>query len=256
MRIVIAGATGTVGKHVHSEALRRGYDVVALSRASGQDVSTGAGLVEALRGAEAVIDVTSQMTMSTRKAIAFFTGATRNLQQAEHSAGVGHHVALSIVGIDGIDTGYYAGKLAQERVVSQGDVPWTILRATQFHEFVGQALRQGTIGPITVVPKMMLRPVAAREVAERLLDVAEAGPAGRVTDLVGPRDERLIGLVRRTFAHDGVSRRAIEVRIPGKYWRASASGVLRGTADALVGHLTFDQWLDNSDRDNHRRTAP
>ncbi len=248
MRIVVAGATGNVGKHVVNEGRRRGHDVVALSRASGQDVTTGQGLVAAMAGADVVIDVSSQMIMNTKKAVAFFTAATRNLLTAERTAGVGHHLALSIVGIDGLDTGYNAGKLAQERLVSESDLPWTLQRATQFHEFAGQALAQGTIGPVALVPKMLLRPVAAREVAERLLDLAEAGPAGRVQDFVGPRAETLIGMVRQTFAHDGIKRRPISAVLPGKYWRAARAGVLRGTSDSVAGRLTFDQWLQNPDR--------
>lgn len=244
MRIVIAGATGNVGRYVHAEAVRRGHDVVALSRKNGQDVSTGEGLATAMAGAQVVVDVSNQMIMNTEKAVAFFTTATRNLQAAERAAGVGHHVALSIVGIDGLDTGYNAGKLAQEQLAARGGVPWTLQRATQFHEFVGQALQQGSLGPIALVPKMLLRPVAAREVAARLVDLAEAAPAGRVTDLVGPRDETLVDMVRRTFAHDGTTRRPISVRLPGKYWRAAASGQLRGTANSIEGRLTFDQWLN------------
>ena len=113
MRIAIAGATGTVGRHIVETARDRGHEVVALSRSSGQDVSTGAGLVEAVAGADAVIDVTNVLTTSASKSRQFFTRATRNLLAAERSAGVGHHVSLSIVGIDGADAGYYAGKLAQ-----------------------------------------------------------------------------------------------------------------------------------------------
>lgn len=252
MRIVIAGATGNVGKHVATEGNRRGHDVVALSRTYGQDVTTGHGLVEAMAGADAVIDVSNQMIMNTKKAVAFFTDATRNLLDAERTAGVGHHVALSIVGIDGLDTGYNAGKLAQERLVSEADVPWTLQRATQFHEFAGQALAQGTIGPVALVPKMLLRPVAAREVAERLLDLAESGPAGRVQDFVGPRDETLIGMVRQTFAHDGIRRRPVSAVLPGKYWRAARAGVLRGTSDSVAGRLTFDQWLQSPDKETSK----
>lgn len=249
MRIVIAGATGNVGKHVVNEGRRRGHAIVALSRRSGQDVTTGRGLAEAMAGADAVIDVSSQMIMNTKKAVAFFTDATSNLLAAERAAGVGHHVALSIVGIDGLDTGYNAGKLAQERLVSASEVPWTLQRATQFHEFAGQAVAQGTIGPVALVPKMLLKPVAAREVAERLLDLAEAGPAGRVRDLVGPREETLIGMVRQTFAHDGIKHWPISAVLPGKYWRAARTGTLRGTSDSIAGRLTFDQWLQSPDKE-------
>lgn len=248
MRIVIAGATGTVGRLVRDAAVSRRHEVVALSRSSGHDVSTGTGLAEAMAGADAVIDVTSMVTTSTPKARAFFTTATRNLVEAERASGVRHHVALSVVGIDDIDTGYYAGKLAQEREVSAGAVPWSVQRATQFHEFASQVLQKTTIGPIALVPKMPIRPVGAREVAGRLVDVVEAGPSGRVPDLVGPTDERLVDMVRRMFAHDGVTRRPIEVRLPGKYWRQAASEVLRGGAhDEIVGRMTFDQWLDSAD---------
>lgn len=249
VKIVIAGGTGVVGKHVHSTATDRGHDVVALSRSSGQDVSTGAGLAEAIAGADVVIDVTSVLTTSSSKSRRFFTTATRHLIAAEQAAGVGHHLALSIVGIDGLETGYYAGKLAQEREVSAGSAPWSILRATQFHEFAAQMSQRMTIGPIALIPRMPTRPVAAREVAARLVDIAEAGPGGRLADLVGPADDELIGMVRRMYTHDGLSRRPIGVRLPGKYWRAIASGVLRGNpAESAVGRTTFDQWLDSSDR--------
>lgn len=122
-------------------------------------------------------------------------------------------------------------------------MPWSIQRATQFHEFTGQVLQQGSIGPIAVIPKMLLRPVAARDVAQRLLDVAEAAPAGRTTDLVGPLDETLIDMVRRSLAQDGLNRRLVSVSPPGKHWRAARSGILRGGSDALIGQMTFDQWL-------------
>lgn len=247
MRIVIAGATGNVGTHVMTEAGRRGHAVVALSRAAGHDVTTGAGLAAAMDGADAVIDVSNQTIMKTAPAVTFFSAATRNLLAAERVAGVGHHVALSIVGIDGLNTGYSAGKLAQEQLVCSGDIPWTLQRATQFHEFAAQALAQGTVGPIALVPKMLLRPVAAREVAERLVDLAERGPARRVPDFVGPQNETLLGMVRQIFAHDGITRRPISVALPGKYWRAARAGTLRGSADSLAGRLTFDQWLDSQD---------
>jgi hypothetical protein len=200
-----------------------------------------------MSGANAVIDVTNTMTTSTRKSRRFFTTATHNLLTAESANGVGHHVALSIVGIDDLDAGYYAGKLAQEHAVTAGPVPWSIMRATQFHEFVPQVLQRLTIGPLAVVPKLLTRPVAAREVADRLIDVVEAGPSGRVTDLRGPADERLIALVRRMFEFDGTQRRAVEVTLPGTYGRGAASGVLRGSAHAEQGQVSFDQWLRSSD---------
>jgi uncharacterized protein YbjT (DUF2867 family) len=247
MRIIVAGATGTVGRYVRDAALARGHEVTALSRSTGQDVLTGSGLAEAVVGADAVVDVTSVVTVSARKSRGFFTTATRNLLAAESAGGVGHHLALSIVGIDDIDSGYYAGKLAQEHAVAAGPVPWSIMRATQFHEFVSQVLAQATVGPLAFVPKFLMRPVAAREVADRLIDVVEAGPGGRVKDLRGPADERLITLVRRMFEFDGTKRRAVEFSSPGGFARGAASGVLRGSADAQSGRVSFDQWLRSPD---------
>lgn len=246
MRIAVAGGTGVVGRHVAEAARAAGHDVVVLSRSSGVDVLTGAGLAEALRGADAVIDVTNTTTLSAAKAVRFFERATVNLLAAEARAGVGHHVVLSIVGIDDIDASYYAGKLAQERAVAAGPVPFTIARAGQFHEFAGQLLSRMS-GPVAVMPKLLMRPVAAREVGEHLVRVAEAGAVGRARDLVGPRDEVLVDLARRQLEFDGVRRRVLGVRLPGAYGRGLTSGSLRGGADAVQGALTFDEWLRGED---------
>jgi uncharacterized protein YbjT (DUF2867 family) len=253
MKIAVAGGNGTVGRHVAEEGRRRGHDVVVLSRRSGQDVVTGAGLDAALAGADAVVDVASVMTTSAARAVAFFGGATRNLLAAEERAGIRHHVALSIVGIDDIDASYYAGKLAQERMLAAGAVPWTLLRAAQFHEFAEQMLRQIALGPIGLVPRVLLRPVAAREVGIRLVDLAESAPAGRATDLVGPRDEVLADLVRRMRAFDADRGPTLELRLPGTYFRGLASGALRGTGARMLGAVTFDEWLRSPDHTPRRR---
>jgi uncharacterized protein YbjT (DUF2867 family) len=252
MRIAVAGGTGVVGRHAVAQARAAGHEVVVLSRAGGVDVGrvdvgrvdvgrvdviTGAGLVEALQGADAVIDATNTTTLSATKAIAFFETASRTLLAAEEVAGVGHHVTLSIVGIDGIDSSYYAGKLAQERAVAAGSVPFTIARAAQFHEFAGQLLA-GMSGPVALMPKLLMRPVAAREVGEHLVRVASGAAAGRARDLVGPRDEVLVDLARRQLAFDGVRRRVWGVRLPGAYGKGLASGSLRSARRAASSSAT------------------
>lgn len=191
MRIAVAGGTGAVGRHVVAAAESRGHDILTLTRRNGHDLEAGTGLAGALDGVDAVIDVTSVQTTSARRSRSFFTAVTGNLLRAERDAGVGHHVALSIVGIDGVDAAYYAGKLAQERLVEAGPVPFTILRATQFHEFAEQLVQRTSLGRFTPAPTAPIRPVAAREVGSRLVELAEAGPSGRARDLTGPRDERL-----------------------------------------------------------------
>ncbi|MDR2997362.1 MAG: NAD(P)H-binding protein [Microbacterium sp.] len=246
MRIAIAGGTGTVGHHVVAAARDRGHEVVVLARSTGADVITGTGLDDALAGVDVVIDTSHTTTLSASKARAFFETASRNLLAAGQRAGVGHHVALSIVGIDDIDASYYAGKLAQERTVAAGAVPYTIARAAQFHEFAGQLLA-AMGGPVALMPKTLMRPVAAREVGTHLVAVAEASPAGRATDLVGPRDEVLADLARRQLAHDGIRRRVLEVRLPGKYGAGLASGSLRGSDARVEGRITFEEWLQGDD---------
>jgi uncharacterized protein YbjT (DUF2867 family) len=217
-----------------------------LTRSAGIDVTSGRGVAAALKGVDVVIDVTNAATLSARTARTFFEKATSHLLRGEEQASVGHHVVLSIVGIDAIDASYYAGKLAQERAVAAGKIPYTIARAAQFHEFAGQLLA-GLKGPIAVMPKALIRPVAAREVGAHLVALAENPPARRATDLVGPRDERLADLARRLLAHDGSRRRVLELRLPGTYGAGLASGSLRGAEPRTQGALTFDAWLESDD---------
>lgn len=246
MRIAVAGGTGTVGRHVVELARGRGHEVVSLSRAEGVDLTTGRGLDEALAGVETVIDVSGINTTSTKKAVDFFTNAPQNLQAAEKRAGVRHHVVLSIVGIDKATSGLYAGKLVQEDTVRHGGVPWTLLRCTQFHEFVPLVVKTTSAGPVVLVPKMFTQPVAAREVAEALVKAAEAGPQGRIADLGGPRTEELDGLVRAYLQHTGQSKKVVEVPFPGPMGKAMRSGALIPAPGSAVGRQTFLEWLEAS----------
>lgn len=249
MRIAVAGGTGTVGRYVAAAAARRGHTVVVLSRRDGVDVLGGAGLEAALDGADVVVDVLNRTTLSAREATAFFATTTRHLLAAGARAGVRHHVALSVVGIDGIDASYYAGKLAQERLLAGSARPHTVARATQFHELAAQVAARTTVGRLTAVPRTRCRPVAAAEVAEHLLDVAEADPVGRAPDLVGPREETLAAMVARMAHHDGLHRRVLDVPVPGRYGTGLASGALRGgDGPRREGRTTFEEWLGSPDR--------
>jgi uncharacterized protein YbjT (DUF2867 family) len=194
--IAVAGGTGVLGRHVVDIARQRGHDVITLARGSGLDLAAGTGLDGVFDGVGAVIDVTSTQAQSAKASRAFFGAATRHLLEAEKAAGVAHHVALSIVGVDKAPYGYYAGKSLQERLVTEGDVPWTLQRATQFHEFAVQVVERLRRGPVVITPRMRCQPVAAREVAERLIELVEAGPSGRVPDFGGPREEVMVDLVR------------------------------------------------------------
>jgi uncharacterized protein YbjT (DUF2867 family) len=229
-------------------AHQRGHDVIILARSAGTDLVTGAGLARKLADAHAVIDVTSTATQSARDSKEFFGAVTRNLLAAEQEVGVPHHIALSIVGSDAAPFGYYAGKAVQEHLVSTGPIPWTILRATQFHEFAEQLYRRFSLGPIHVVPTMFSQPVAAREVAERLMTLAETGPAGRPADLAGPGPLRMADMVRAYAAASGGRGVVLEVPLPGGFGRAMRDRTLLAGPSADLGKQTFAEWATGADR--------
>lgn len=243
MKIAVAGGTGVVGRHAVEAIRASGHEAVVLARSKGIDLLSGVGLADALAGADAVIDVVSVQTMSADAARTFFETTTKNLLAAEAEAGVAHHVALSIIGVDKAPYSYYAGKLAQENAVLAGDVPWTILRATQFHEFAAQMYERMVHGPFGLIPGMRTQPIAAREVAEHLLALAVAAPVGRTPDLGGPREERLIEMVRRFAKKQGRSGRLIELAVPGAYGRAMRDGTLLPSPSAHHGKQGFAEWL-------------
>jgi uncharacterized protein YbjT (DUF2867 family) len=231
------------GEHVAAIARERRHDVVVLSRRTGVELLSGAGLAGALDGIDAVVDVTNVVTSKPDVSVMFFAGATKNLLAAERAAGVPHHLALTIVGAEAAPDGYYAGKLAQERLVAGGVVPWTILRTTQFHEYAAMMFHRTHAGA-HVASTGRIQPVAVREVAAHLVDLAERGPAGRTTDLGGPREESLADMVHR-YAHAiGYRAPLAVVNTPGTLGRAFRSGALLPAADALRGRQTFTEWLD------------
>lgn len=248
LTIAVAGGSGTVGRYVVDAAARRGHRATSLSRSDGVDLVAGTGLSRALDGVDVVVDVTSRQTQKAGEARAFFGTVTRHLLAAETAAGVGHHVALSVVGADTAPDGYYAGKVLQEELVSGAPVPWTLLRATQFHEFASQVFGAVRLGPWVAVPRMSSQPVAAREVARRLVDLAEAGPSGRVRDLAGPRTESVPDMARDWARATGRSGRVVAVPLPGRLGRAMRDGSLHGGPGADRGVQTFGEWLAQQPR--------
>jgi uncharacterized protein YbjT (DUF2867 family) len=232
-----------VGRLVVDRLARAGHEPVVLARSSGVDLTTGEGLAGRLDDVQAVIDVTSVGTLKTAEAVEFFGSVTSNLLAEERRAGVGHHVALSIVGIDDAESGYYAGKVEQERLVRASEVPWTILRATQFHEFAEQMLARGRVGPVVVVPRMLSAPVAASEVADLLVDLAFSEPRRDTVELSGPRQEQVVDMSRRLLRSMGSRRPVVPVTLPGAAGRAMRDGGCLPTRPGSVGTQTFEEWL-------------
>lgn len=243
MRIAIAGGTGTVGRPTVDAVRAAGHEPVVLSRGTGVDVVSGEGLDAALEGVAAVIDTANVSTLSAKEATTFFTTATGNIIAAAGRAGVGHVVLLSIVGIDRMPHDYYAGKVAQERVVEASTVPWTILRATQFHEFAGQVYGQAKVGPLHLAPRARVQPVAAREVGARLAALAAGAPEGRAQDLAGPREERLDEMVRAYARRAGNRGWVPSISLPGAQMKGMRAGFALPGPGALLGSETFADWL-------------
>lgn len=248
MKIAVAGGTGTVGRHVTELIGRRGHEPVILARSTGFDLQTGDGLTAALAGVDAVIDVVSITTLSAGASSRFFGRTTTNLLRAEASAGVRHHVALSIVNARRVSAGYYAGKTVQEDTVTAGSVPWTMLRATQFHEFAAQTLQRTSRAGLALVPVMRTQPVAAREVAERLVQLALGSPRGLVPDLGGPREEHLVDMVRAYVRASRAHTRVVQFRLPGRMGAAMRDGSLLPAGNTERGSQSFAQWLDSDVR--------
>jgi uncharacterized protein YbjT (DUF2867 family) len=244
MRIAVAGGTGLVGTHVTAAARAAANEVVLLTRGEGVDLTTGVGLDAALAGADAVIDTVNVGSLDPEKSAAFFTATATNLTEAAARAGVGHVVLLSIVGVDRNPNGYYAGKIAQERVYERSSAPWTILRATQFHEFAQQMFAQAKAGPLHLAPRARTQPVAAREVAQHLVSLAEGAAQGRATDLAGPREEQLSDMVKRYARAVGYRGPVMGIAVPGAQMKGMRQGLNLPGADAVLGSQTYEEWLE------------
>jgi uncharacterized protein YbjT (DUF2867 family) len=244
MLIAVTGGTGTLGREVVRELERRGHAVRALSRGAAEhpvDLRTGSGLAAALEGADAVIDA-SNAGPRRRAAEAVLVEGGRRLLAAERAAGVAHHVAVSIVGIERVSAGYYQVKLAQEAVVRDAGVPWTIVRATQFHQKVD--LSFAALARFGWLPgaAFQLQPVDPREVAVVLADTAEAEPSGETTQFAGPERRTVRELAQTWRLETGRRALLVPVPLPGRTGRALRAGGLTEPG-AWTGRITFAGWL-------------
>jgi uncharacterized protein YbjT (DUF2867 family) len=247
MKLAIAGGTGVVGSYVADAAEYAGHDVVVLSRATGVDVASGEGLSAALDGIDVVVDTLNRLTLKGSVIEEFFVTTSRNLQEAAARHGVQHIVTLSIVGIDRAPAyPYYRAKLAQEKAVSAGPLPVTILRATQFHEYPAQVVGWTRRGPFAFVPKMRSQPVAARTAAEHLVRLATDQPGG-THELAGPQVHDLPDLARRFVAARGSKVRVVAVPMPGRTGKQIRAGALLATDGTTIDGPTFDEWLASDD---------
>jgi len=250
-RIAVTGATGRVGPHLVEILARRGHDVVPIARSKGIDVVTGEGLDQALVGVKTIIDAATGPSPDEEHATAFFTASARNVQRAGAAAGAKRIVVVSIIGIDKFHGGYNAAKLAHEQTLLEGPLPVRIVRAAQFHEFVGPLVGWTIQDGVAHVPEMRTQLVAARVVAEALADAAEEPEIqnGRITEIAGPRPERLAEVAAMLFASRGDSVEIRETRggllaqpdDPDAV--AYADGAALPNAGATLAGPSFEEWL-------------
>jgi len=198
MRIAVAGATGNIGARTVSALERDRHEVIRISRSLGVDLTTGDGLDAALEGVDAVVDAISAPPTDRDETLAYFGTTTRNLFVAEQRAGVRHHVLLSIVGIHRLEgNAHYAGKREQERLVAEGTVPWTIVPATQFHDFAAMVASWTEQDGVATNAPLLVQPIAPDDIADVLAEIATGEPRGRYVDVAGPETQDLVDMARR-----------------------------------------------------------
>ncbi|MEU6742226.1 SDR family oxidoreductase [Streptosporangium sandarakinum] len=243
VRVAVAGATGNIGALTATALERAGHHVIRISRSLGVDLTTGDGLDAALTGVEAVVDATNCTATDRDEAVAYFGATTRNLLAAGERAGVRHHVLLSIAGVDRVEgNAHYAGKREQERLVAEGPVPWTIVPATQFHDFAAMVTSWTERDGAATVAPLLIQPIAPEDVADILAEVAVGAPQGRHPEIAGPEPQDLVDMARRTNDARG---RVVEL-VPtwsSLFGPEMAGEVLLPRAGARIAPTTFDEWL-------------
>jgi uncharacterized protein YbjT (DUF2867 family) len=244
MKIVVVGGTGRLGSQVVAELERRGHEAVAAAPSTGFDTMSGAGVVEGLMGAQVVVDVSNSPSFEDAAVLQFFQTSTGTLLAAEQKAGILHHVVLSIVGADREpDSGYMRAKVAQEQLVEAGGIPYTIVRATQFFEFLGAIADSNTTDGSVRLPSAHLQPIAASDLAIAVADVAEGSPAKAVVEVAGPEAVGLDELVRRVLSAAG-DPRPVVTDDSVKYFGAHIDNAsLTPGPGARIAPTHLDDWL-------------
>ncbi|MBY8840405.1 SDR family oxidoreductase [Streptomyces sp. SP2-10] len=245
MKIVVIGGTGLIGSQVVKLVRDRGHEAVVASPSKGVDTVTGQGVAQALEGADVVVDVSNSPSFDTEPALDFFTRSAQHVIEAEKEAGVRHHVTLSIVGVDQVpDYGYYRAKVAQEEAVRDGGVPYSIVRATQFFEFVAPVMDMSTDGGQVRMPSTRLRPIASADVAAAVAEAAQGEPSNGVRNIAGPEIYRLDQLGEITLAQKPDGRTVVTDEDAGPF--AGMPDVLVGDATAHVAATRYEDWLKRS----------
>ena len=246
MKIVVIGGTGLIGSKVVANLKRKGHEAIAAAPNTGVNTITGEGLKEALAGAQVVVDVANSSSFEDKAAMKFFETSGRNLLAAEGAAGVPHHVALSIVGDDRSDNGYFRAKVAQEKLVKASGIPYTIIRSTQFMEFLRAIADSSADGNVIRISPGLFQPIASDDVAAFVADVAVAPPRNGIVEIAGPERVPFNEFVARYLTAVGDTRKVVRDPEARYYGSRVEERSLVPLGEACIGHISFEEWLRRS----------
>jgi uncharacterized protein YbjT (DUF2867 family) len=244
MKIVVIGGTGLIGSKVVEKLKQKGHDAIAAAPNTGVNTITGEGLAEALAGAQVVVDVANSPSFEDQAAMNFFQTAGKNVTAAEVAAGIKHHVALSVVGTDRLqDSGYFRAKLAQERMIKDSPIPYTLVHATQFFEFVRAIAQFSTVNGLVRLPPVLFQPMAAEDVASAIAEAALAEPVNDTIEIAGPETFTLDQPVRKALEYDKDPRKVtVDPEAPYFGVKVNKQTLVPGS-NARLGSTRFDWWL-------------
>jgi uncharacterized protein YbjT (DUF2867 family) len=247
MRIVVIGGSGLIGSKLVRKLREHGHQVVAASLDSGVNTLTGEGLAEAIDGAAVVVDVSNSPSFEDAAVLKFFETSTGNLLEAEAAAGVGHHVALSVVGTERLsESGYFRAKIAQEKLIGRSSIPYSIVHATQFFEFLKRIADDATDGNTVRLAPVLIQPMAAEDVASAVGRISVGSPVNGIVEVAGPQQFRLDELIRRVLSERGDPREVITDAYARYFGAELGERTLLPSDDARLAETRFDDWLSQS----------
>ncbi|MFZ1503991.1 MAG: SDR family oxidoreductase [Nitrospira sp.] len=247
MKIVIIGGTGLIGTQLVRQLKQEGHEVIAAAPSTGVNSLTGEGLGHALAGAAVVVDVTNAPSFEDRAVLNFFETSTKNVLAEEAKSGVGHHIALSVVGTERVpSSGYFRAKRAQEVLIEGSKIPYTIVQATQFFEFLGAIADVATQGTVVRVPPALIQPIAAADVALGLAQIAVALPTNRTIAIAGPEAFRFEAIIKQVLTAHGDHRQVVEDPGASYFGGMVDEKSLVPAGEALLGSTRFQSWVNQS----------
>jgi uncharacterized protein YbjT (DUF2867 family) len=246
MKIVVIGGTGRIGSKVVAILRQGDHEVIAASPDTGVDTISGEGLKEAMAGTQVVVDLANSPSFEDKAVLEFFQTSGRNLHASEAAAGVRHHVALSIVGIDRSDNGYFRAKVAQEKLIVSSGIPYTIVRSTQFMEFLGGIAAEAAQGNKVRISPGLFQPIAAEDVAPIVAEVALAAPANGIVEIAGPDRAPFNEIVARYLKAIGDPRQVVKDPEARYFGGQVEERSLVPLGEARLGRIAFDEWIRRS----------